>query len=270
METRIPIFDSISHPTIDNNWIMPKYENTSSIEELNKQMIDNDIIKTLAVGMKGIGSYSEMDFINLVKPYTDNIIPIAYFDFNDVLTVENIDVILLKIKNAGYAGIKLHPRFSDFSLTSDKLAYAINKASQIGLVVLLCTYFIHNTVAAAHNNIEKLCTLLAKTSGAHIILLHSGTTHVLDMIDVGRSFKNVLLDMSFTMCKYEGSSIDLDLKFAFRTFDQRICIGSDWPEFTLAKLRERFEELTKGLSIEKKENIAYKNIEAFLELSQNI
>lgn len=169
-----------------------------------------------------------------------------------------------RLKEQCYKGIKLHPRFSDFSLSSDRLAYTINKATELGFVSLLCTYFTHNSGNAANNNIESLCTLLMKVQDSRLVLLHSGTTHVLDMIDVGRSFKNVLLDMSFTMSKYEGSSLDLDLKFAFRTFDQRVCIGADWPEFSMMKLRERFEYLTEGLSVEKKENIAYKNLEHFL------
>lgn len=264
----IPIFDSISHPTIDANWILPKYEKASSILDLKGQMQVAGIKKTFAVGMKGIGSYDQAAFMALVKPYKEFILPIAYFDFNNELTEDKIDTALSNIKSEGFVGIKLHPRFSDFSLTSDLLGYAINRASSIGLVVLLCTYFIHNSGVAAHNNIETLCTLLTKTTGSRIILLHSGTTHLLDMIDVGRSYKNVLLDMSFTMCKYEGSSIDLDLKYAFKTFDQRICIGSDWPEFSTLKLRNRFEELTEGLSVEKKENIAYKNIENFIELNK--
>ena len=90
--------------------------------------------------------------------------------------------------------------------------------------------------------------------------MHSGTVRLLEMIEIARSYKNILLDLSFTLCKFENSSIDLDIKFACNTFDQRICIGSDYPEFSFKKLRERFEFFTNDLSIEKSENIGYKNI----------
>ena len=260
----ISIFDSLSHPTINKDWILPKYAGASSIDILIEQMKKAGIKKSLAVGMKGIGGYAHNEFMELLKPHCDQLVPIAYFDFIENDKIGDIERKLVVIKNHGYKGIKLHPRFSDFSLKSEKLAYTINKATEISLVSLLCTYFTHNTNSSTNNNIETLCDLLMKVQESRLVLLHSGTTHVLDMIDVGRSFKNVLLDMSFTMCKYEGSSIDLDLKFAFRTFDQRVCIGADWPEFSMSKLRERFEYLTEGLSIEKKENIAYKNLENYI------
>lgn len=260
----IPIFDSLSHPTINKDWILPKYAGASAIESLIGQMKEANIKKSLAVGMKGIGGYDQDRFISLVLPFSDYLVPIAYYDFSENDETGIIDLQLRRLKEQGYKGIKLHPRFSDFALTSDKLAYTINKATELELVSLLCTYFTHNSGTAANNNIETLCALLMKVQESRLVLLHSGTTHILDMIDVGRSFKNVLLDMSFTMSKYEGSSIDLDLKFAFRTFDQRVCIGADWPEFSMMKLRERFEYLTEGLSEEKKENIAYKNLENFI------
>lgn len=260
----IPIFDSLSHPTINADWILPKYAGASSIENLISQMKEANIKKSLAVGMKGIGEYDQDQFMCLLQPYLEYLVPIAYFDFRESDDEDRIQSKLRRIKEGGYRGIKLHPRFSDFLLTSDKLAYTINTATNLSLVSLLCTYFTHNSNSSANNNIESLCALLLKVQDSRLILLHSGTTHVLDMVDVGRSFKNVLLDMSFTMSKYEGSSIDLDLKFAFRTFDQRVCIGADWPEFSMMKLRERFEYLSEGLSIEKKENIAYKNLENFI------
>lgn len=260
----IPIFDSLSHPTINTDWILPKYAGASAIETLIGQMKEANIKKSLAVGMKGIGGYDQDKFISIVLPFSDYLVPIAYYDFDENDETGKIEQKLKSLKDKGYKGIKLHPRFSDFALTSDKLAYTINKATELELVSLLCTYFTHNSGTAANNNIETLCALLMKVQESRLVLLHSGTTHVLDMIDVGRSFKNVLLDMSFTMSKYEGSSIDLDLKFAFRTFDQRVCIGADWPEFSMMKLRDRFEYLTEGLSEVKKENIAYKNLEIFI------
>ena len=42
-----------------------------------------------------------------------------------------------------------------------------------------------------------------------------------------------------TMQKYRGSSIEQDIKFLFRTFDERICIGSDHPEL-FKSIKKRF------------------------------
>jgi len=79
-----------------------------------------------------------------------------------------------------------------------------------------------------------------------------------------RFHKNLLLDLSFTIMKYEGSSIDLDIRFMFRNFDRRICIGTDHPEYSPAALEKRFSFFSQGLSEEKKQNIAYMNLTGFL------
>ena len=77
-------------------------------------------------------------------------------------------------------------------------------------------------------------------------------------------FKNVLFDLSYTLCNYEGSSIDLDIRYLFKKFDRRICIGSDFPEITIDKLRKRFDYFSVDIEYKKAINIAYKNIEEYL------
>lgn len=262
--TSIPIFDSLSHPTIDSNWILPKYEAAANIESLTEQMKQYNIVKSFAVGMKNLGSYDETKYITFIKPYSDFFIPIAFFDINNSITTAEIKEQLLEIKRKGYKGIKLHPRFSDFQIQNEHLITVISYANELELSVLFCTYFTHNTKNSCGNNLENFLNLLHKIQDCKIILLHGGTVRLLEFIEIARSFKNVLLDLSFTLCKYEGSSIDLDIAFACKTFDERICIGSDFPEFSMKKLRERFDFFTKDISQTKKENIGYKNIMNYL------
>jgi len=66
-----------------------------------------------------------------------------------------------------------------------------------------------------------------------------------------------------TMQKYQGSSIDQDIKFLFKNFDERICIGSDYPELDQNKLITSFKYYSKNISKKKKENIAYNNLNNF-------
>jgi predicted TIM-barrel fold metal-dependent hydrolase len=72
------------------------------------------------------------------------------------------------------------------------------------------------------------------------------------------------MDLSMTMMKYEGSSIDQDIRFLFRSFDRRIAIGTDYPEYSLERVRARFEYFSEGLPQEKKENVAHRNLSRFL------
>ena len=262
----IPIFDSLTHPTIDSNWVFPKYSGLANINQLIAQMDANNITRALAVGMKGIGGYDESEYIKLLSPHFERLIPIAYFDLNDKITSEkDISKSLSLIKSLGYAGIKLHPRFSGFNLKNPLLVSVIKHANEIQLNVLICTYFYENGRNSNQNNIEQLANLLYELKGAKVILIHGGVVRLLETIEVARTYKNVLLDLSFTLCKYKGSSLDMDIQFAFNTFDQRICVGSDFPEFSMNDLRERFDVFSKDLSKEKAENIAFMNISNFLK-----
>ena len=143
----------------------------------------------------------------------------------------------------------------------------IDKANELGLVVMLCTYFYSNEISILANNVERLGDMLLKAdSQSKVILLHGGVVRLLEMMELVRSFPNTLLDLSLTLCKYAGSSLDMDIQFLFQSFDRRVCIGSDHPEIKLNMLRERFDYFASKTTREKAENVAYKNILSFTKL----
>lgn len=262
----IPIFDSLTHPTIDGNWILPRYANESKKDILLSQMQEANVKWTFAVGMKGIGSYSQVEFIKYFNNLTDYFLyPIAYFDACCYQSYDEIKKELSQIKSIGYKGIKLHPRMSDFSYEDTQISTIIKIANDFNLISLLCTYPYSNS-KACRNTPENLMEMLHRIDKAKVVLLHSGAVRLLEYMEIARAFSNVLLDLSLTICKYEGSSVDMDISFLFKYFDRRIAIGSDFPEYSLNKLRERFEYFTLNLPKEKIENIAYKNIIEFCEL----
>lgn len=262
---KIPVFDSLTHPTIDSTWMHPDHFQSSGIGELLLQMDRNNISKALIVGVKGVGSYDEQKFINLIVPHSDKLIPIAFFDLDNKMNLKEAEEKLKKVKSLGYSGVKLHPRISGFSLNNSLLVPVIKFANEIQLNVLICTYFYGKFPVGFKNNIDELANLLYSLNGAKLILMHGGTVRLLEVIELVRLYKNLLLDLSFTLCKYKGSSVDLDIQFAFDNFDKRICVGSDFPEFTLDDLRQRFDYFSNNLSDEKAENIALNNITNFLK-----
>jgi predicted TIM-barrel fold metal-dependent hydrolase len=263
---RIPIFDSLTHPTLDGHWILPRYANRSNIDDLLKNMQLNNVQWAFAVGMSGIGSYEESSFVKLIKEKADKkLFPVAFLDISNISNSYDLDVLLSNIKSLGYSGIKLHPRIGKFNLTHPLLPLTIDKANEFGLTVFLCTYFYDNKKDSCLNNINTLIQLLTTIgTKSKIILLHSGCVLLLEYIEIARAFSNVLLDLSFTLCNYQGSSIDLDLQYVFENFDRRICVGSDHPQFSLENFRKRFEHFSSKIELEKAENIAYKNINSFI------
>ena len=266
--TGIPIFDSLAHPTLDGNWIMPRYSNCAHLDNLLEQMKTADIHWGFAVGMDGIGSYSEDNFIKEInKKGNGSLFPIAFFP---LLHKSHSELIkhLIAIKSKGYVGIKLHPRIGHFLLDDESLPFVIDKANELGLTVLLCTYFYSNRLSTKTNNIDILGDMLLHVNdSSKVILLHGGGVRLLDTMEIVRAFPNTLLDLSLTLCKYAGSSLDIDIQFLFQKFDRRICIGSDYPEISLSSLRERFEYFSQNTTQEKAENIAFKNILSFTGLN---
>ncbi len=256
----VPIFDSLTHPCFDSNWILPRYKGIASIDSLITQMQNNNVKWAFAVGMLGIGEYDVNKYVDFVYNKSSNnvqLFPIAYFHPSNKTMKEVKDEIRM-MKNKGYVGIKLHPRISNFSY-SIKIANIIQEASFQQMKVLLCTYPYANNMAL-YNSPELLMEMLNKTNNAKILLLHSGAVRVIEYMEIARAFENILLDLSLTLCKYEGSSVDLDLAYMFEKFDRRICVGSDFPEFSISTLRNRFEFFSKNLPFDKIENIAFKNI----------
>jgi len=239
----------------------------SDVFGINKLLAEMDaynVSQTLLVSMKGIENTDQKKYFNVIKPYSNRLIPIAFFELNDNITQSNISKKLFVVKSLGYKGIKLHPRISGFSIQSKLLEYAIKRAYELKLSVLLCTYFYDNLKLSLATGVDQLSDLLYRLNGARVILLHGGSVRLLETIEIVRSFNNTLLDLSFTICKYEGSSIDLDIQYAFNSFDRRICVGSDFPEFQISKLRERFDYYSRNISRKKAENIAFRNILQFL------
>jgi predicted TIM-barrel fold metal-dependent hydrolase len=264
MNNKIPIFDSLLHPTLDGGWIGEREPLTASIDSLLLEMAQNNISKGLAVGLGGIGGYNEIKFIDFIKSNSDNLIPIAFFDVNSANSIIEIKSKLSFLRKIGYKGIKLHPRIGGFNLDHPLLPSVIKEANDLQLAVLLCTYFYSSAPFSHLNNFTMLSSLMEKISSEKIILMHGGGVRLMEYSELVRNFPHTLLDLSFTILKYAGSSIDFDLEYLFTKFDRRICIGSDSPEFKLHDLRMRFNKLSKNCTDLQAHNIAFQNLERFI------
>jgi len=261
---KIPIFDSVVHPTINGDWILPNYPQYGNINTLLNEMEANTICNAFAVGMNSIGAYDETKYSEFVTSKSDKLLPIAFFNVNDHNDISSVITKLKFLKSKKYKGIKLHPRIGKFNLLNPLLPEIIKAANDEHLVVLLCTYFYENTENVLYNNLENLFKLLINIPNEKIILLHASSVRLLEMMEITRAFKNILLDLSFTLNKYENSSLDMDIQCLFNSFDRRICVGSDFPEISISEMRQRFDFFSKNISAEKASNIAHKNIQQFL------
>jgi predicted TIM-barrel fold metal-dependent hydrolase len=260
--SEVPLFDSLTHPTLDGSWIRSaSRENT--LQALQSQMAAHNVSWALAVGMKNIGAYAVDAYANHIRNASAKIFPIAYYDFGEGDDAAEIGRKLDAISRCGYIGIKLHPRFSHIDLASPVLPEVFRQADARKLLVLVCTFLYGAGTAESHLAFGPLLAAIPET--CRVILLHGGDVNLLSMMELSRGHPNVLLDLSFTLCRYEGSSVDLDIRYLFRTYDRRVCVGSDSPQYGLGQLRRRFDELSQGVDRERRLNVGYRNLLSFVE-----
>lgn len=264
MSNSIPLFDALAHPTPNGNWLGSKAAGRNTFDRYLLEMKEANCRWALCVGLDGIGGYDESKYADLVRSTSKHMYPIAYFDFNQGLKVRELDRRFGRLKEKGYRGIKIHPRIAKIQLDHPSLPSIIQRAMHADLLVLLCTNFHGAGAHAYRNNLSALSKLLGELHDPKLILVHAGAVRLLETMEIARPYPRVLLDLSETFCKYEGSSIDLDIQFMFRKFDRRICVGSDSPEFSLHDVRRRFNEFAGDLDADKAANIAHKNLLAFM------
>lgn len=252
------LFDTNLHVTLDEKWNekVPK----NKFLEIIKIKKKNNLKGFCAVGIHNIGNYDHKNFINKLKKYKF-IYPVAPINLNKKISDE-FDT----IKKLGYNCVKIHNRsfnknFNKIDL--DKIFYLCEKNS---LRLMICTYF--NDVPGNIPNTDAkyiLAKYLNKYKDLKIMLLHGGCERLMEFAEMIRFSKNIFLDLSLTLTKYENSSIDSDIKFLFKNFDRKITLGSDYPDVQYNIFMRRVNFFSKNLSKEKKENIFYKNALRFIK-----
>jgi len=260
----IPIFDSNCHPTIDGSWMGKSCNN--SIFEYVKKSREANFIGACITALPNTKGWPREEHVSECTKYNEfNLLPIAAID----PLIPNIHEEIKGLAKLGFRGVKIHPRLSNIIINEHKeLLIDISKAlSNANLTFHLCTY--NHSKVNLWPTVDPLVTLaeiLKLTPDTKYLLLHGGTVRLLEYAELVRFNDNILLDLSYTINHWAESSLDMDIRFLMKTLDQRICLGSDSPEFNPIDLRRRFEYLSDGLAINKLENIAYKNIKTFFNI----
>jgi predicted TIM-barrel fold metal-dependent hydrolase len=262
----IKIFDSAAHVTTTGKWRLKKdgTELNSSCKKLIKEIKDNNYYKACVIGLDSFENYNHKKFIKICKNYKQLVL---FAGVNPNKTKKILKKELINIKKLGFRGIKLHPRLSSFYLDHNNLPFILKECERLNLVLMLCCY---NTIGFNKFSNQDFLVLLnkmfRKINRLKTILMHGGCTRILEFSEfVKLRPDNFLLDLSMTLMRYSGSSIDMDIKYLFKTFDEKICIGSDFPEYSLKDTKKKFLQLSKGLNTKKINNISYKNLENFLK-----
>lgn len=242
---KMKIFDSATHPTINKTWLNPRFNNYCDIELLQQDLERFNIYKAFAIGLDGVGGYKKESFVHFISGFK-NLIPIAYSYLNFG------DSDFRELKALGYKGIKIHPRLLQIEPDDNRIFKLIDLANEYELTVLYCGYL---------GVSQKFVDCVGESK---LIFLHTGGKDCQKTFKLIKHKTNILCDFSYTM---QFGALDETICNIFKNYPERVCVGSDHPEVNLGVFRERFDLLTDGLDVEKKEMIAYRNIECFCHIS---
>lgn len=171
-----------------------------------------------------------------------------------------------------YDGIKIHSRYQGISLHDNKVSMVVKLAGRYNIPVMFDGFMGRGRIPILETHpywIDKLAFQYPDTS---IIIAHMGGSNIMDCYAIVQNNKNVFLDLSATLIKYDGSSVIYDIEFLINTLKGtgRLIFGSDYPTFaisdTLKRYKMMFDKLS--LSLEDQEQIFCNNIKKLLDKSQ--
>jgi predicted TIM-barrel fold metal-dependent hydrolase len=175
-------------------------------------------------------------------------------------TTEQVARSVSELAQLGFAGLKLHPRLNRYDPLDDRCLAAIRAAEKHGLVVFVDTLFRQPNRVTRHpvDIVDKIANHCPQ---AKCVLLHGGGPCLLEMSQLVCLHANLILDLSFTLLRYQGSSLDQDIGYLCEHLDRRLIVGSDFPEYLPSQALERILQLTAALPAEKRENILFRNLQ---------
>jgi FAD/FMN-containing dehydrogenase len=134
----------------------------------------------------------------------------------------------------GASGIKFHPYFLGLESKDFGLAVSVaRKAERHGLWVAVCNSYGTKDVYRIRP-VELLIAICNEVSSVPVISLHAGGARILDVMSAAFDFPNLLLETSFSLPFWVGSSVETDFVFVLRKLGMdRWIYGSDHPHVDL-------------------------------------
>ena len=266
----LPIFDSLTHPTLSGNWLGKSKFKSSSFKDLSTSILESNVCSAVASTFPSNEVISPKAFSLECKKTSE----ISGINFYPAYILKDDDqfsrTILPSIKSQSKENnilpiIKLNSCFIDFNDTKgiklflDKLVESLNS----NFVLYVCTYPYSTLGSPQILEMRPFIDLLCQYySDIPTVLLHGGTVQILEMSQYAQHFNNIHLDLSFTICRYINSSLFYDFCYLFEYLDQKLVVGTDHPEYSYIELRQAICKIENHLRLQS--NITKQNLKAKL------
>lgn len=133
---------------------------------------------------------------------------------------------LARIRDAGLKGIKLHPDFQGPFLDDPEMVAVMRAAADLGLVILIHCGMDVSFPDVHKSTPQRLHRILPQLEGATIVAAHMGGYRYLDDVERYLVGKDVYIDTSYTIGKFDEGQIR---RILTRHRPDRILFGTDSP-----------------------------------------
>jgi predicted TIM-barrel fold metal-dependent hydrolase len=162
--------------------------------------------------------------------------------------------------------LKLHPRLNRYDLLDDRVIAMLEEMASWPSAppIWLDSLLFPKGVVMQRPPIDSIRVLAERFTGLRFMLLHAGGAQALAFFEAMASLPNVMLDLSYSLTRYAGTSVALDHRYLLERFDRRTVFGSDFPEVALADAVNAFEKLAAGLPDDKRDNVRSRTLAGWL------
>jgi len=249
------IIDSHIHLTTIEHW--KKSDLSNIVSNVLKQMDSVDIDKAVILNLTNPIYADNVSLAEVLTKHNDRFF---YFANLDYLHYDSVDQIETLVKEHGFSGLKIHPRFQCLDPLNSYMYPIYEKAIDLNIPVLICCFMQSKIIELEKIQPYAIDKLAKMYPDLKIIMAHSGWPRVWDSYHIVKSNDNVYMDLSLILTKFKQTSIIKDMAYMLETLDRKIIYGSDYPEVSFSDYLNEFHQVSSGLSQEKIDNICYKNI----------
>ena len=250
------MIDSLTHITEDSRWFDTGLD--CSVARLLREMDASSVERSVVAALPS--DENNRYVLAACRDNADRLMPVAGVNPLDFRDEEQARSVVQTFADDGFWGLKIHPRLTRCHPGCRESNWVYAAAMEQSMPVYLCTVFGGQCPPLGRPGWDCVHQVCVDHPCLKLVLLHAGWWDVLAFSEVIRSFENVLMDLSAVMLRFRDTSVAQDIAHLIRTFDRRLVLGSDFPEFTIAETLEVFGGLSEGCSPSKIDNILRANM----------
>jgi predicted TIM-barrel fold metal-dependent hydrolase len=239
------VIDANAHATREGRWFDTGHD--ASLEQLIAELDAANVDRAVLTGLPGANSTD--DVLALCAEADGRLLPVGPFDpCAHATPAEASAAARRELSGRGLLGVKLHPRLGRYDVLDDRVLAFLDELATWDErpAVWICTFLHVPGMRPRSSPVGALCEIVGRRPDLQFVLAHGGGPDLLSLASAVRSVPNALLDLSFTITRYQGTSVQLDLAHLLTTFENRLVFGSDFPEAEPRRARALLEELATG------------------------